>query len=487
MASPPSQALTKRSADSALMPPPPPPKRIKRPATVVDEETYTDALSHIIARDFFPGLLESQTQQEYLDALDSRDKEWITEAGQKLAQILTPGPEGRRIRGRRGTSMTPVVERGEETPRGWGGDTPMSVAPSDAGTEAVKEKPTVDINLSLSNFQTKYTSEDNESFNALLDKQNTKRSEKYSWLHNGNKIPSGRQIAYRERQAKLLGASKENQDSESSERQMVLRPTHPDDRPAMPEIRRSEPRNAFMFDPESIEDTHTTRAQAAEDASNAPPKAVIHDNTRFALPSAAAETSVPPSPSLSAINDAIVGRPRPTESEVGYVGSETPRVNGYAFVDEEPTPRELGQEPSPEPDSHENLLLKLGATGDSSPNPFKISTSSKRESLHHALVEKTAQKKRLAANPSRLEALKAASGTEGKTPTPKFLSATPKMASGNFTPAAQKLLGRVGTPVRGDVVDSVFGARTGQTDESRVDQRWTPKVTLTPGSGKLSS
>src|SRR6266536_1898845 len=103
-----SQALTKRNHESSLMPPPPPPKRIKRPSKVLDEDDYTDALSKIIARDFFPGLVETQTQQEYLDALESKDKEWIETAGRRLTEVMTPGPGGRRARGRRGVSMTPV-------------------------------------------------------------------------------------------------------------------------------------------------------------------------------------------------------------------------------------------------------------------------------------------------------------------------------------------------------------------------------------------
>jgi len=115
-------ALVRRSVDTQLMPPPPPPKRIKRPKNVLDEETYTDAISEIIARDFFPGLLETETQQEYLDALDSQDGTWINSAGRRLQQVMTPG----RRKGRRGTSIqTPL--RAMDTPRGFAGDTPMSV------------------------------------------------------------------------------------------------------------------------------------------------------------------------------------------------------------------------------------------------------------------------------------------------------------------------------------------------------------------------
>ena len=67
-------SLAKRSADTALMPPPPLTKRIKRPPKVLDEDVYSEAMSHIIARDFFPGLQESQAQQDFMDALDNGDK-----------------------------------------------------------------------------------------------------------------------------------------------------------------------------------------------------------------------------------------------------------------------------------------------------------------------------------------------------------------------------------------------------------------------------
>ncbi|KAL8917040.1 MAG: hypothetical protein Q9172_005993, partial [Xanthocarpia lactea] len=180
----PSQALAKRSNDSALMPPPPPPKRIKRPVKVLDEDAYTDALSHIIARDFFPGLLETESQQDYLNALDSHDNEWIAAAGKRLTEVMTPGPDGRRLRGRRGTSMTPMSGFhgiGSETPREWQGETPMSTT-STTDNAVENRQPDIDTNMSLSAFQTKYTSEDNESFYKLLDKQNIKRSERYAWM-----------------------------------------------------------------------------------------------------------------------------------------------------------------------------------------------------------------------------------------------------------------------------------------------------------------
>ena len=60
------------------------------------------------------------------------------------------------------------------------------------------------------------------------------------------------------------------------------------------------------------------------------------------LRSAAMVMYLPHSDSMSAVDAAIAGRPKPTASDPGYSGAETPRVNGYAFVDAEPTPEELG-------------------------------------------------------------------------------------------------------------------------------------------------
>ena len=441
-----SQALTKRLSDSALMPPPPPPKRIKRPQKVLDEDDYTDALSHIIARDFFPGLMQTESQQDYLNALDSQDHEWIASATRKLTEVMTPGPDGRKHRGRRGTSMTSgIYGRGEETPTAWQGDTPVSVT-STTSTQTTVEKPAIDTKMSLGAFQSKYTSEDNESFYKLLDKQNLKKSEKYAWMWAGNKIPASRQIAHRKREAILS-----TQTSTSNDKQLVTI-SHPDTRPAMPDAWPTRPDNTFMFPPSSIEDTHQTVQQAAEDQSRAPPKSVIYDNTRIA-PHAPTSDIVPPSPSLSAIQDAISGHPRPTASEANLNGSSTPRINGYAFVD----PGSPSEKYAPlliNPDTPNHLL----GAGDATPNPFNIKASSKREDLLHRMVEKVAKGKRIGKREAEL-----------KTPVPKFAS-SPRVGSGGLTPAAHRLLGKVGrTPGIGVVWE-------GKTPKgSGLRSGWTPK------------
>ena len=460
------QALAKRSSNSALMPPPPPPKRIKRPTKILDEDSYTDALSRIIARDFFPGLVETESQQEYLDALDSRDARWIASAGQKLTEVMTPGPDGRRLRGKRGTSMTPIsglFGQAADTPKGWNGETPGSTTFATSIGTAGTVQPEIDTNMSLSAFQAKYTSEDNESFYKLLDKQNTKKAEKYAWMWAGNKIPAARQIAYRKQQAQIQ-SSKDSQESLNGKPTLAIEVA--DTRKAMPDSWKSRPDNNFMFNPSSIEDAVSTVQQKAEESSRAAAKAVVYDNTRLPVPvNTTSNQLIPPSPSVSAVQDAIDGRPRLSESEGGYTGSETPRINGYAFVDSEPSP----EPESAPPTEWSNISF---GSADKTPNPFNIKEKSSREALHHRMVDKVAKGKRV----EKVEKVE----KETKTPVPKFMS-SPRISRDSLTPAAQRLLGKVGTKTPGG---SSLWEGAGKTLKVRsgLSKAWTPRA-KTPVGG----
>jgi protein DGCR14 len=420
-----STALVRKRDDLELMPPPPAPKRIKRPKKVIDEDSYTDALSQIIARDFFPGLLESETQQEYLDALDSKDPAWISSAGRRLQHVMTPG----RKRARRGTSLVPAAS--QSTPRGFVGDTPVSVSAESSASASVydDDRPEVDTNMSLSAFQSKYTSEDNESFYKLLDKQNSKRAEKYAWLWAGNKLPSKMQLAQKQVETKLLESGRQGLEDDGFGKKDRLAIKDGDDRPAQPDTWKAGPHNALMFAPDGVEDDLETQIQVAEAVSRAPPKAVNYQNTRLPVPQISDEESIPPSPSLSAIRDAIAGRRRPGSEATSMAagGSETPRVNGYAFVDDE--------EPDSEPQPPAAPRINLGP-GDATPNPFVIKQQSRREALHHRMVDRISQSKR---ESSKL----GATGKVDKTPVPKFPS-SPRVAAGGLTPAAQRLWSKIG-------------------------------------------
>lgn len=399
------------------MPPPPPAKKIKRPKKVIDEETYTDALSKIIARDFFPGLLESETQQEYLDALESRDKLWIDNAGRRLKQVMTPGRRQRLQR----PVQTPV-QPGGQTPLGFAGDTPATVVSN--APSAVDETHGIDTNMSLGVFQAKYTSEDNESFYKLLDKQNQKRAEKYGWLWRGNKLPSKQEMRQMEIKAKLVASGRSLRDDGFERDRLAIEDN--DDRPALPDTWKSAPRNALMFGPDGVEDGMETNASRAQDTSRAGPKTIVYENTRIPGPAVAQDSSHPPSPTLSAVRDAIAGRPKAGDRDSTFAdGNETPRVNGYAFVDDEEPEEPVSDVPA----------INLGF-GDDTPNPFKIQDQRKREGLHHRMVDRIAQSKRTSAKMGLV-------GKIDMTPVPKFPN-SPRV-SGGLTPAAQRLWSRIGS------------------------------------------
>lgn len=463
-----STSLVRRSADDVALMPPPPVKRIKRPHKVLDEDDYTCALSDIIARDYFPGLRESQAQQEYLSALGSSDQGWIAEAGQKLREAMTPHRERKRRSERdrsfdRRSRTGSFVPNAADTPRGYdGSQTPTADEQALAGeNESPEGKPSIDTSaLSLSLFSTEYTSEDNESFNALLDKQNQKRREKHAYMWTPHqRIPSARQIAYRKNEQRLLKQHQEDKTNAAKDgKELVPISTGATgDRPARPDgWKVKKPDNTFMFFAPSVdEDGFTTEQDRKEAASKAGPKQVIHENTRFPpLQYIDDDTpgSIPPSPSLNtdiiARRDAARAARSESESVAECPGGETPRVNGYAFVDED----EPSAAPAPAAatgPSYRDLLA--GQVGDSTPNPFKISSIRSREEVHHRLVEKTNQKKRDKDKETLI-------GTGGDTPVTRNV--------GNMTPAARKLMERMGrTPVnvRDERMSSV--------------EMWTPRAT----------
>lgn len=420
------------------MPPPPPRKRIKRPAQVLDEDVYSDAVSHIIARDFFPGLLETEAQNEYLSAIQSKDREWIRQAGQKLTAVMTPGSGARRAS--RGTSFRSSIAPNDTPTTQFGGETPAR--PESAEPQA----PHVDVNMSLGAFQAKYTSEDNESFNELLDKQNDRRSSKYTHFYNGNKIPTARQLEYRAQKASEQSQALVISNSSGEERQL-LAPGRPsqnlDDRPAQLDGFRDRegPRNHFMFEPDSIEDQVLTAANAAADASKAPPKVIKYTSTRFR---GTEHPDRPPSPTNSSVDGALRRRSTAPLSSADFSGSETPRVNGYAFVDAEPTPSELGiavadeEADAADRAAFDKLLPKAGDVGQ---NHFQISQQSRREDIHHKLVEKSDIERRRNAEASRSKRL-------GMTPTARPGS-TPRRSTAQMTPAAKSLAARLSTPRKG--------------------------------------
>ena len=152
---------------------------------VLEEDEYTEAVSHIIARDFFPSLIHLDAANNYLDALKSQDPARIQATVQRLEEINTPFTNRRSGR----------TVRATPTPYGGHGtyDTPLRTPyGSDRygdgeGGEPLPKRRKFDTDISLDSFQAKYTSEDNASFLEILDDENKKRKDMYGWAYNAQK------------------------------------------------------------------------------------------------------------------------------------------------------------------------------------------------------------------------------------------------------------------------------------------------------------
>lgn len=145
-------------------------KRSLNRQEILEEDEYTTALSHIIARDFFPSLVHIDATNSYLDALRSNDPSLIHASVRRLQELdSTPAYSARR------DWQTPSA-----TPYGTGpSDTPFRT-PCEAGEPAAKRS-RYDTNMSLDSFQAKYTSEDNASFTQIMHEENRQRRERWAW------------------------------------------------------------------------------------------------------------------------------------------------------------------------------------------------------------------------------------------------------------------------------------------------------------------
>jgi len=152
------------------------PARSLNRQVVLEEDEYTEGLSQIIARDFFPSLVHLDATNEYLDALHTRDPHLINASVRRLQEISsTPTP----CQGKGGPFQTP-----SQTPYGCGpSETPLRTP---RGAPLAK-RAKYDTDMSLDNFQAKYTSEDNSSFTEILDDENRRRKEKWAWAWDAQK------------------------------------------------------------------------------------------------------------------------------------------------------------------------------------------------------------------------------------------------------------------------------------------------------------
>src|SRR6267142_397804 len=163
-----SSELSRPSSSSSSVP-----KRSLNRQAILEEDEYTAALSHIIARDFFPSLVHLDAANSYLDALGTRDPQLNGASVHHLESV---------------NATVRSTVRPWQTPS----ETPYGVGPSETPMPHPSEQPSTkraryDTDVSLDAFQARYTSEDNASFTQILNEENARRREKYGWAWDAQK------------------------------------------------------------------------------------------------------------------------------------------------------------------------------------------------------------------------------------------------------------------------------------------------------------
>lgn len=159
---------------------------VPRRATVLEEDAYAGVLEAIIERDFYPEVARLQSKVEWLEATRSGDPARIAQAQ-------------RNITSRRAGVPTPVhyapprpLERSLETPGpeaeggGWdGGEGEDEGEEGEGEDDAGGTGPRPSPDMSLDQFCSQFTGEDNASFAKVLAKNNARRRARYGWLLEG--------------------------------------------------------------------------------------------------------------------------------------------------------------------------------------------------------------------------------------------------------------------------------------------------------------
>ncbi|XP_074462796.1 splicing factor ESS-2 homolog isoform X1 [Larus michahellis] len=372
----------------------------RRPKKILDEEAYIEGLEKIIQRDFFPDVEKLRAQKEYLEAEENGDLEKMRQIAIKFGSSLGKSS--------RGTPVPYVTPATFETPEVHPGGLQLgnkSKAGIKAAEEGEAEKDDKDTLPSLDSFLAKHTSEDNASFEQIMEVAKEKEKIKHAWLYSAEE-------EYTQRHNENLALP-------SAEQQAL------ENVKAGLETWEYTARNTLMYYPTGVPD---------EDDVFKKPREVVHRNTRFVKDPFSQAVSKSQLQQAAALNAQYKqGKVGPDGKEL--IPQESPKVNGYGFV----------ATPSPAPGVNESPFMTWGEIEstplrlegsetpyvDRTPGPaYKILEPGRRERLGLKMANEVAAKNRA----KKQEALRKV--------TENLASLTPKGLSPGMSPALQRLVNR---------------------------------------------
>ncbi|XP_058059160.1 splicing factor ESS-2 homolog [Anopheles bellator] len=393
------QAIKQQERTVAVFKKPVVPRTKTKDKIILTEEEYLQEMGKIIQRDFFPDLKKLKAQNEYLDALADNDvgklRQIFSKYNSKLpssrlaspATFETPLPGG-----------TPATEQ------------PPSVrSTSSAGSN--KSTKSVGDRHSLDSFLQNYTSEDNDSFQEIIETADRKLRQKFAVLYKAEETS-----AIQMSQCLALP---------SIEQQFDVR-----EKPKQLDMWNYTNKNYIMYTPDGVELSKEEQLEMAKQRQE-----INHSSTRLHV------NPFNEQDSKQAIVDAAKTQAKHLPEKIGIDGkvvdtsTATPRIRGFVFV----------KSPSPCPGVTDSPLFTWGEiegtpfrldAGDTPLHPaavgpsFRIVETSKRENLALQLAEKAAEKSR----EKKAKAIEAARRNIGS---PAVRSSFERLAS--MSPAARRL------------------------------------------------
>lgn len=403
------QAMKELDKSLVLFKKPAVPKTKKEKKIILNEETYLEEMAKIIQRDFFPDLQKLKAQNEYLDAVASND---IV----KLRQIFS-----------KYNSKSPLIR--EQSPATF--ETPLpsaSLAPdeppsvrSTLSISSSKSSKTLADKHSLDSFLHTYTSEDNDSFQEIMEAADKKLRQKFAVLYEAEGTT-------RDSMSKSLALPSIENQFDNQEKPKEL------------DMWTYKNKNYIMYIPDGVKLSREEEIELANKRQE-----IEHNNTRLnANPFNEQE-------SKHFIKEAAKSQAKCLPEKIGVDGklieaSFSPAVRGFNFV----------KSPSPCPGVTDSPLFTWGEIegspfrldgGDTPLHPasagpsFRIAETSKRENLGLQLAEKAAEQ-------SRSKKAKAIEAARRNIASPVIRNTFDRLAS--MSPAARRLatnkLGFVNTP-----------------------------------------